>query len=651
MKFISIELKNWLVFRGQQTISFPQDDYANVLIIFGENMHGKTSLLNAVRWGLYGEAQDRQKRVIANHKLLNVDAAGSDDNTFSVKLNIESQGKKYEILRSAVVDNETAKTSLILREDNRVQDGGDISDAKIEGLVPKQISQFLLFDGELLNEFEQLVVDEGGPQASAIKTNIEKALGLPVLQRAKEELSLLQKSTSRAFQEEMKRKRVIEMLIRNLEKHESDKASKIDELQSLEENVRQAKIRVSELDQTLDQSHKDIALSEKSKLLKDETSRNNKEIETLGQQLKTAMTQIWRVPLYQALQPHIDKLKLSIDELKTRRRLAEVSLSQITNLKKAFDESVCGQCGNTLSSQQIADLRIEIDNLAKETADPTVIDQEIIKQNRKLDGLVFDVNSSNTVTNIKVQTDKKIQLGRRNIQIADELFEIRNSLNDFDEEAIRKTKSEFDMRMKEIGRLTENIASIRKTIDTIEVEINMIKKNPDYKNALKNDSKQLKVQTCENLLTIFDSAISNYRDTMREKVGHRASQTFSHLTTEPNFDYLQINESYGLNLIIEGQQVARSAGAEQIVALSLIEALNHHGRTKGPMLMDTPAGRLDKQHRKNIMNYLPTVATQLAFFAHSGELSEDDIYFDRSRIGKKYRIQKQGPFHSQLEEI
>ena len=123
------------------------------------------------------------------------------------------------------------------------------------------------------------------------------------------------------------------------------------------------------------------------------------------------------------------------------------------------------------------------------------------------------------------------------------------------------------------------------------------------------------------------------------------------MTTEKNFDHLEINNSYGLNLIIEGKKVARSAGAEQIVALSLIEALNYHGRRKGPMLMDTPAGRLDKSHRENVMNYLPTVVTQLAFFAHSGELTDSDIYFDRSRIGKKYRIKRQSSFHSLLEEM
>jgi len=87
------------------------------------------------------------------------------------------------------------------------------------------------------------------------------------------------------------------------------------------------------------------------------------------------------------------------------------------------------------------------------------------------------------------------------------------------------------------------------------------------------------------------------------------------------------------------------------VALSLIEALNFLGRRKGPMLMDTPAGRLDKSHRENVMNYLPQVVTQLAFFAHSGELTEDDLYFDRSKIGKKYQIKRVSSFHSILEEI
>ena len=67
--------------------------------------------------------------------------------------------------------------------------------------------------------------------------------------------------------------------------------------------------------------------------------------------------------------------------------------------------------------------------------------------------------------------------------------------------------------------------------------------------------------------------------------------------------------------------------------------------------MDTPAGRLDNIHRKKVMEYLPTVVTQLSVFAHSGEMTEESIYFDRSRIGKKYRIDRVNSFHSELVKI
>ena len=104
-----------------------------------------------------------------------------------------------------------------------------------------------------------------------------------------------------------------------------------------------------------------------------------------------------------------------------------------------------------------------------------------------------------------------------------------------------------------------------------------------------------------------------------------ATQSFRSMTTEKSFDCLEINESYGLRLCRNGREVP-DAGAEQIIALSLIEALNHLGRRKGPMFMDTPFGRLDLKHRKNIMNYIPNQVTQMVIFC-----SQRGIARQRSR--------------------
>ena len=70
MKFISLEVCNWLAYKGIQKIEWPQDDHANILVLFGENMNGKSSILNAIRWALYGEALDRQKRPIPEQTIL-----------------------------------------------------------------------------------------------------------------------------------------------------------------------------------------------------------------------------------------------------------------------------------------------------------------------------------------------------------------------------------------------------------------------------------------------------------------------------------------------------------------------------------------------------------------------------------------------------
>ena len=62
MKLHRLTATNFMPYKGQQTVDFPTDDARNVMIVFGENERGKTSLLNALRWGFYGRAIGRHSR-------------------------------------------------------------------------------------------------------------------------------------------------------------------------------------------------------------------------------------------------------------------------------------------------------------------------------------------------------------------------------------------------------------------------------------------------------------------------------------------------------------------------------------------------------------------------------------------------------------
>lgn len=55
MKFLRLEVDDWRPFRGQSSMDIATSDDQPITLIFGKNGGGKTSLLNAIYWCLYGK--------------------------------------------------------------------------------------------------------------------------------------------------------------------------------------------------------------------------------------------------------------------------------------------------------------------------------------------------------------------------------------------------------------------------------------------------------------------------------------------------------------------------------------------------------------------------------------------------------------------
>jgi len=76
MKIYKIELENYRQYNGEHTIELSTDDAKNINIILGENKTGKTNLMNAINWCLYGKEPSLEKtkielqQCIANEKEL-----------------------------------------------------------------------------------------------------------------------------------------------------------------------------------------------------------------------------------------------------------------------------------------------------------------------------------------------------------------------------------------------------------------------------------------------------------------------------------------------------------------------------------------------------------------------------------------------------
>ena len=203
MKFIEILIYNFMPYKGLQKVQFPTDDFRNVMVLHGDNMRGKTSFLNAIRWCLYGKAYTRHKSNIELHNLFNIEASNEGASGFSVTLIFEAGGNNYELTR--VVDkkpyiskasrNDDFDTKLFMRKNGETLSGTQV-EPEINLYAPEQVSRFFLFDGELLQEYEMLL-DEGNSKGQEIKDSIEQVLGVPALINGRIESQTLQRESER----------------------------------------------------------------------------------------------------------------------------------------------------------------------------------------------------------------------------------------------------------------------------------------------------------------------------------------------------------------------------------------------------------------------------------------------------------------------
>ena len=164
MKLHKLTCYNFMPYKGRVVIDFPTDDSRNVMIVFGDNMRGKTSLLNALRWGFYERAVGRHSRPIQLQEIVNKDATLEDDWRLEVFIQFDANGHQYDLRRSATRRAHVATPSrpedfqvtVHLSRDG-IQMSGDQIESEIDQIAPEQISRFFLFDGELSGEYESLL--------------------------------------------------------------------------------------------------------------------------------------------------------------------------------------------------------------------------------------------------------------------------------------------------------------------------------------------------------------------------------------------------------------------------------------------------------------------------------------------------------------
>jgi DNA sulfur modification protein DndD len=659
MKFIELTIKNFMPYKGIQSIKFPQNQSQNILVIFGDNMRGKTSLLNALRWGLYGEIFTRHKARIGLEKILNWESFSEGDYEFSVEIKFEADGHKYDLTRVAKKKNEVLKPKdsndfeieIFLKRDGSVMSAHQI-EPEINLYAPEQVSRFFLFDGELLQEYEMLL-DEGSDTGEAIKDSIEQVLGVPALINGRDEcLTLLKGAEKQQNRELAKYKDMTKTAQRQRELQELDD-SKGKDIDAAKEHLKKVREDKSRLDDEIEELNKlsVTAFEYSDKQARIKTILSDQKI--LEEEILQLASIAWKDILKSRLAPTYESV-LRDYEIKSQ------SLSQtgaykfeVDQIKKVLDLSLCPTCEQNVDSSHKHKYEQRLNELEIELAKSRNNQVEISRLHRQITAI-----KNLQDTSVSGQISEKTK--RKNAS-AVELTKLENAVDKLRQELAGKEPDEVAKKRRNHDELIKAEANLERTIKELDIDRLKIRKgieelskeieqNPNVKDSM---STRL-VSVYKALGEIFSQSIDTLRDRLKEEVEAKASEAFLNLTTQSEYSGLRINNNYGLTILDENHNpiLIRSAGAEQIVALSLIDALGRTGRGSGPVVMDTPFGRLDPKHRENILRYIPKTASQLVLLVHDGEINRDvDLKTIAQRIGAEYEIIAKSSRVSNIERL
>lgn len=662
LQFTGLVIENFGPFKGTQTVDFVDAD--GVTIIWGNNGRGKTTLLNIIRYALFGKYQNRRGVDVDLLSLANLEGKKDGIYDFKVVLKMLNDGIHYELTRQYVVRkgivnpqrNDDYEEHVFLKKEGAIL-SPDQREHELNLVMPSEVSRFFLFDGELLQEYEELLM-EGTQTGATIKESIEQILGVPVLTNGaidtNSALEEYRKEKNKIAQSNAQTQKIAsQMSVLEAEKQEQavelerlrgELTIELDTKAKLEDEAQQSE-HVSSLLKSLDGL--DATIEEKK------ASR-----EAILNSIVVATGEAWKGLVSSRVELMLTAIESQLKDLEDRESAHKVASHFMKEMKAAAEQHHCHLCDQDIPDKKLEELIKRITDASSEYGG---LSDDEIKALQEL-----RVRKS-TLQSMKADSKKEIlellegQLSTLEVEIDDterQRKTVREELERHgDVEELSKGAKE---NVKQLANCLKKIDNLR---DGIQLEKDKIKEVEsalatleDKLNKVSTDSEtkiaKRKVEFCEAINRIFEEGIASYRDKLKDDVERDATELFVQISNDPDYTSLKINDNYGLYMVHSSGEIVplRSAGFEHVVALSLIGALHKNAPLRGPIIMDSPFGRLDPTHKSNITKVLPKMSEQIVLLAYTHEIDEQTA---RDTLGpelkREYRLQRYTSFNTQIE--
>ena len=205
----------------------------------------------------------------------------------------------------------------------------------------------------------------------------------------------------------------------------------------------------------------------------------------------------------------------------------------------------------------------------------------------------------------------------------DEVSDVDADLSGVDAVSVRSAQAAYAEVIEHITIVKGGISGEEQKVVELTQSIDRLRDQLRNARGRDLDALEARASLFRESARIFHEAIEAYKNGLRQRVEASATELFLAMTTE-KIDYarLSINNDYGLTIIHQDgrPEDARSAGAEHVVALALMGALQRNAPLRGPIVMDSPFGRLDESHTSNVVRALHKMADQVVLLVYESEV-------------------------------
>lgn len=160
------------------------------------------------------------------------------------------------------------------------------------------------------------------------------------------------------------------------------------------------------------------------------------------------------------------------------------------------------------------------------------------------------------------------------------------------------------------------------------------------------------------LATGLERALQLAADEYTQHLSATVTRTYRQLAHKNLIHQIEVLHDGGLRVADRGgrriENLDASAGERHVFAISLLAAVAEVGGMSLPVIMDTPLGRLDREHRENILAYCAARRGQTLLLSHAEEVGGRYLEQIDARIAARFLIEHEpgidGPGESRLIE-